>query len=417
MMRAEKGRDTEESHFAWDTEEGRFERVCAYVDMDAMLWNMRRMHERTESQVKMAAVIKADGYGHGSVPIARELENEDYVWGYAVATAEEALQLREAEIGKPILLLGYAFPYCYDMLAAHKIRPAVFTLQMAKELSEAALRTGRTVKVHIKVDTGMGRIGIPTGEAGVSFVRELAAFKGIEIEGIFTHFAKADAADKRDTMHQFARFTQFIEQIEKELGLFIPIKHCCNSAGILELPEMGMDMVRAGIALYGLWPSDEVRRDTVLLKPVLSWKSRVSYVKELEAGGSVSYGGTFTAQHRMRVATIPVGYADGYPRGLSGRGSVLICQKRCPILGRICMDQFMVDVSEVPDAEVGTEVTLLGADGNERITAEELGTLSGRFNYELVCGISRRVPRVYVKDGRVIAYKDDFWSRKTVTIG
>lgn len=394
--------------------EKHFERVCAYVDLDAMLFNMRSMHALIGPDVKIAAVIKADGYGHGSVAIAKELEKEDYVWGYATAAVEEALQLREEGIKKPILILGYAFPYCYELLAEHDIRTAVFTPDMARELSEAALRAGKTIRVHVKVDTGMGRIGILPGKDGVAFVRELMGLEGLEIEGIFTHFARADEMDKTETMRQFARFTEFAGRIEEELSLYIPMKHCSNSAAILELPELSLDMVRAGVALYGLWPSDEVRRDTVQLRPALSWKSHVSFVKELEAGCSVSYGGIFTAEHTMRVATIPVGYADGYPRRLTGRGSVLIGGKRCPILGRICMDQFMADVSGVPEAKVGTEVTLLGRDGGEEITAEELGELSGRFNYELVCNISKRVPRVYRKGGRPIAYKDEFYGSATV---
>ncbi len=406
MMRETDAQNTEEKKH--------FERVCAYVDLDAMLCNLRSMHAAVGPDVKIAAVIKADGYGHGSVAIVREMEKEDYIWGYATATVEEAVQLREADVKKPILILGYAFPYCYDRLAELEIRPAVFTLEMARDLSEAALRTGKTVKVHVKVDTGMNRIGIAPGESGVSFVRELMGMKGLEIEGIFTHFARADEADESETMRQFARFTDLLKRIEEELGLRIPIRHCSNSAALLELPEISLDMVRAGIAVYGLWPSDEVRRDSLQLKPVLSWKSHVSFVKEIGAGASVSYGGIFTAERPMRVATIPVGYADGYPRGLTGTGSVLIRGKRCPILGRICMDQFMADVSGIDGVSAGTEVTLLGEDGGEQITAQELGELSGRFHYELVCNINKRVPRVYIKDGEAIAYKDDFYGCDTI---
>ncbi|MDE5819715.1 MAG: alanine racemase [Lachnospiraceae bacterium] len=384
-----------------------FERVCAYIDLDAIQGNLRGIHAQMPDGAKLAAVLKADGYGHGSVAIARELEQEDSVWGYALAVAEEAYQLRAAGIQKPILMLGYTFPSCYEELIRQDIRPAVFSMEMAKDLSEAACRIGKTVRIHIKVDTGMGRIGIFPGEEGISFVDAVSKLDGLKIEGIFTHFAKADEADQTETLRQAARFTEFVSRIEQQLQLTIPIKHCANSAAALELPEFCMDMARVGIIMYGLLPSDEVRADVVKLTPALSWKSHIAFVKELEAGASVSYGGLFTAQRRMPVATIPVGYADGYPRSLTGRGSVLIHGKRCPILGRICMDQFMVDVSEVPDAKVGDEVILLGEDGGERITAEELGALSGRFNYELVCDINKRIPRVYVKNGKPVAYKDD----------
>ncbi|MCM1538563.1 MAG: alanine racemase [bacterium] len=384
-----------------------FQRVCAYIDLDAVKDNLHRIHARMPKGAKLAAVLKADGYGHGSVAIARELEQEDFVWGYALAVAEEAYQLREAGIKKPILMLGYTFPDYYEDLIRQDIRPAVFSLEMAKAFSEAACRIGKTVRIHIKVDTGMGRIGIFPGGEGVAFVDAVSKMEGLEIEGIFTHFAKADEADKTDTRRQAARFTELIARIEQQTGLVIPIKHCSNSAAILELPEFCMDMARVGIAMYGLLPSDEVRSDVVPLTPALSWKSRIAFVKILEAGASVSYGGLFTAKEAMPVATIPVGYADGYPRSLTGRGSVLIKGKRCPILGRICMDQFMVDIREVPDAKVGDEVVLLGEDRGERITAEELGTRSGRFNYELVCDINKRIPRVYLKGGKPVAYKDD----------
>lgn len=384
-----------------------FDRVCAYIDLDAIKKNLRGIHAHMPDGAKLAAVLKADGYGHGSVAIARELEQEEFIWGYALAVAEEAFQLREAGIQKPILMLGYTFSDCYEELIRQEIRPAVFSIEMAKELSKAAVRVGKKVKVHIKVDTGMGRIGIFPGEDGVAFVDAVSKMEGLEIEGIFTHFAKADEADKTDSLRQAARFTEFIGRIEEQLGIVVPIKHCSNSAAILELPEFCMDMARVGIAMYGMPPSDEVQIEEAALTPALSWKSHIVFMKEIEAGSSVSYGGLFTARETMLVATIPVGYADGYPRSLTGKGSVLIHGRRCPILGRICMDQFMVDVSKIPDVKVGDEVILLGKDNGEQITAEELGALSGRFNYELVCDINKRIPRVYLKNGKPAAYKDD----------
>lgn len=373
------------------------------VDLDAIIDNMRHMKENIAPNTKMTGVIKTDGYGHGSVPIAHALENLDFMYGFAVATAEEAKELRDNGVKKPILILGYSFPYSYEMLVREEIRPAVFRYDMISELSKAAKKVGKPVKVHIKVDTGMSRIGITPDEEGLKFIEALRKEDGIEIEGIFTHFAKADYADKADAGKQLAGFQNFIQMIRDRLHLEIPVKHCSNSAGILEMPEANMDVVRAGITLYGLSPSDEVSKDILALRPALSLYSHIVYIKTIPAGCSVSYGGTFTADKEMRIATIPLGYGDGYPRSLSGKGYVLICGKKAPILGRVCMDQFMVDVSNIPDASENDLVTLIGFDGEEHISAELLGDLSGRFNYELVCDLNKRLPRVYLQGNKTVA--------------
>ena len=254
----------------------------------------------------------------------------------------------------------------------------------------------------------MGRIGITPDEEGLEFVRFLMGHPELEVEGIFTHFAKSDEEDKTSANHQLALFQNFIDRIQTELGLTIPVKHCSNSAAILEMPQANMDMVRAGITTYGLYPSEEVRKDIVPLRAAMSLYSHIVYCKTIHAGQSVSYGGLFTAQKDTRVATIPVGYGDGYPRSLSGKGYVLIRGKKAPILGRVCMDQFMVDISEIPGVMEGDKVTLLGVDGTERITAEELGELSGRFNYEFVCDLGKRIPRVYRQHGEITEVKDYF---------
>lgn len=365
------------------------------VDLGAIEDNVRNMGKKLSPGTRIVGVIKTDGYGHGSVPIARTLEKMDIIWGFAVATAEEARELRQAGIGKPVLILGYTFPYCYEELARDEIRPAVFRSDSLGQLADAAKRAGKAVKVHVKVDTGMSRIGITPDGEGLKFIEELKDREGIEVEGIFTHFARADEADKTDAREQMERFEGFVDRAQERLGCPIPLKHCSNSASILEMRWADMDLVRAGIALYGLYPSDEVSRTAVELKPALSLYSSIVYLKTIHRGQSVSYGGTFTAPRDMRVATVPLGYGDGYPRSLSGKGYVLICGKKAPILGRICMDQFMVDVSDVPEAEEGQRVVLLGADGGLRISAEELGELSGRFNYELVCDFGKRIPRIY----------------------
>ena len=384
----------------------KYQRVYATVDLDAICYNMEQMHANLAPGTRMIGVIKTDGYGHGAVPIGRELEKLDYVFGYAVATVEEASILRHAGLTKPILILGYTFPYCYEELIRQEIRPAVFRQDSIDELAACAAKLHKPAKVHIKVDTGMTRVGIRPDESGLAFVEKVLNTEGIELEGIFTHFARADETDKSCARKQLDRFREFIRQIEETYDYSIPVKHCSNSAGIVELPEANMDVVRAGITLYGLWPSEEVSRNIVSLHPVLSLKSHIVYIKDVEAGVPISYGGTYVTPKKMRVATIPVGYGDGYPRGLSNKGYVLIRGKKAPILGRVCMDQFMVSVEEIPDAKEGDEVTLIGPDGTEQITMEELGGLSGRFNYELACDLGKRIPRVYIKDGTIVSVKD-----------
>lgn len=384
-----------------------YSRGWAEIDLDALHHNLKEIL-RCSGGASVIAVIKADGYGHGAVMLAREMEQIPGISGYAVATEEEAVSLADAGIKKPVMVLGYTFPENYREMARRGIRATAFTEEMLRDMSAAALSCGSVMKIHIAVDTGMSRIGIRPDDSGLAFVKKASETAGIEIEGLFTHFATADEADKTRTNAQFHAFYTFAERIRTELGISIPLCHCANSAGILELPDTRMDMVRAGIILYGLWPSAEVPHTAADLVPVLSLCSRIAFVKELEAGREISYGGTFTAPEPMRVATIPIGYADGYPRGLSNRGSVLIRGKRAPVLGRVCMDQFMVDVTDIPDAACGDLVTLIGTDGTEHISMEELGELSGRFNYEIACCLSKRIPRVYKKGGDRIGARDYF---------
>ena len=385
----------------------RYTRVRAVIDLDAILYNMNSMHQNISEDTKIMAVIKADGYGHGAAEVAECIEHLDYLAGYAVATVEEGLILRNHGIKKPILILGYAFPDQYDELIAADMRPTVFTREMAQELSQAAGEMGVDCPIHFAVDTGMSRIGYQvTGEAADEMA-QIARLPHIMVEGIFTHFARADEADKTSAKEQLALFEKMISMLE-ERGIRIPVKHCSNSAGIVELKEANMDMVRAGITLYGLWPSEEVRRDIIDLKPALSLITHVAYVKDLEAGRAISYGGTYVTKRPSRIATIPVGYADGYARGLSNKGAVLIHGKRAPICGRVCMDQFMVDVTDIPEIKMGDEVILIGSAGEETITMEEVGELSGRFNYEFVCNLGKRIPRVFRRNGKIIARKDHF---------
>lgn len=388
-------------------------RVCAEINLDAAAYNFKNMKENLKPDTKIIAVIKTDGYGHGAAPIARMAEAYAYVWGFATATVEEALLLRKAGIQKPVLILGFVFPDAYDELVRHEIRPAVFKLSMAKQLSEEAVRQGKTIPVHIKVDTGMSRIGFADDEESADLVKEIGDLPGIQIEGLFTHFAKADEKDKTYTMEQLSRYHRF-HQMLTDRGVEVALRHCSNSAGIFDIQEANLDAVRAGISIYGLYPSEEVDKFAVPIMPVLTLKSHITYIKTIAPGTKISYGGTFTAREAMKIATIPVGYGDGYPRSLSGKGHVLIRGKKAPITGRICMDQFMVDVTHIPDVREGDMVTLIGSDGGLELTMEDLGELSGRFNYELACDIGKRVPRRFWKDGRVVAEQDCFASDGTV---
>lgn len=376
-------------------------RVCAEIDLDAIAYNMGQMKNRIGGDARLIAVVKTDGYGHGAVPIAEMLEKFPYVWGYAVACLEEALELRRHGIKKPVLVLGCIFPDEYEEMVRYEIRPAVYTEEMADAMSEEARRQQKTAYFHIKVDTGMGRLGFPVCSGSADIIERISHLPYVELEGMFTHFAKADEKDKTYTMLQHKRFTQMIEQVEQRK---IPIRYfdCDNSAGIIDLPDLRHDLARAGISTYGMYPSDEVRKDAVDLKPALSLISHVTYVKEVEPGTPISYGGTFVAPKKMKVATIPVGYGDGYPRSLSNKGCVLIHGKRAKILGRVCMDQFMADVTEIPETKFMDRVTLIGKDGNDQITVDELAGLSGRFNYEFVCCLGKRIPRVYRRNGRLI---------------
>ncbi len=382
-------------------------RVCAEIDLDAILYNMESMRKKIPEHTKIMAVVKTDGYGHGAVPIAKVLEELPYLYGYAVATVEEGLILRKNGIKKPILVLGYVFPEHYQRVITEEIDPTVFTYEMAKELSEISESEGKSCRIHFAVDTGMSRIGYQVTREAAEEMARIFRLPHIIVEGIFTHFARADEADKTPSYLQMERFFKMIEMLE-ERDVSIPFKHCANSAGIAELPEAALDLVRAGVTLYGMWPSDEVDRSHMDLKPALSLKSHVAFVKRLPAGREISYGGTYTTTEARIIATIPVGYGDGYCRGLSSRGRVLIHGKSAPIRGRICMDQFMVDVTDIENVKIGDEVILIGRDGAEEITMEEVGNISGRFHYEFACALGKRVPRIFFKNGKEICTKDYF---------
>ena len=386
----------------------RYERVCALIDLDNVENNITQIEKVITAPQGIYAVIKADGYGHGAVPIATVLEKHDAVKGYAVATAEEALQLLDAGIRKEILVIGYTFPYAYADMINKGIRMTIFREDTLEELENISRDLGKKVIVHIKVDTGMSRIGISPFDEGLELIKKAIASEYIEVEGIFTHFARADETDKTSANEQFELFKSFVEGVEADTGFKFRVKHCSNSAAIIDMSYAHMDAVRAGIILYGLRPSDEVNMDSIDLKPVMSLVSHITYIKNVPQGTPVSYGGTFVTKRPTRIATIPVGYADGYPRALSNKSSVIIRGMKAPVLGRVCMDQMMVDVTFIPDAKEGDTVTLVGKEGDCVITMDDLSKLSDHLNYEFVCDIGKRVPRLFIKDGEYVYQKDYF---------
>ena len=375
-------------------------RYYADIDFDALAHNVSEIRRRIGERTKLCSVIKANAYGHGAVEFAQFLENGYTDW-FAVSSVDEGLELRNAGIKKPVLVLGTTFECQYKEAIKNDITLTVYTYDSAKRLSEAAVLCNKTANVHIKLDTGMGRIGFSVCEASADAIAAIAGLENIDVEGLFTHFACADMEDRETTNRQIKKYKKMVDML-LDRGIDIPLKHCANSAGIMEYSEVHMDMVRAGIILYGLYPSDEISHETIDLKPVMSLKSHIAYIKTIPAGTAVSYGGTYVTDKETVLATIPVGYADGYFRSLSNKGSVLIHGQYAPICGRVCMDQFMVDITDIPEVHEGDSVVIMGRDGDQMLSAEEISSLAGSFNYELVCEVSRRVPRVYYEHGRRI---------------
>ena len=370
------------------------------MDLDALAHNMREIRRLAEKDALVTAVIKADGYGHGAKKIAQTLLDNG-ADRFAIAVLDEGIELRNAGFGVHILILGFTDKERAEEIVSFNLEQAVYSWELAEAISKAAVKQNKTAKIHIKVDTGMGRIGLKTDRDSVQLIKKISQLPNIVIEGIFTHFAVADALDKAYTEEQYAKFTWICKELERE-NVRINVKHCGNSATIIDLPEMHLNMVRAGIILYGLKPSDEVMLDRIELKQVMSLKVRISHVKEIEAGQSVSYGRRFIAEKKSKIASLPIGYADGYTRMLSGKAEALVKGRRVPVVGRICMDQCMVDVTGIEDVKVGDEAVLFGKHGEGFIHIDELAEKLDTINYEIVCMISRRVPRVYVKDGKIV---------------
>ncbi|MDO4977790.1 MAG: alanine racemase [Eubacteriales bacterium] len=368
-------------------------RTYCQIDLNAIRKNIMNIREKAGEGPMLMAVIKANGYGHGACKIGHALK--DLVDYYGVATIEEAVELREDGLTLPILILGYNSPSLYHLNLNYDVDQTIYSFDTAKAMSEAAVAMGKTAKIHLALDTGMTRIGISPDEKGLVIAKEIADLPNVKIQGLFTHFSCADMVDKTYTFDQMERYDHFVEML-KEAGIEIPVKHICNSAGIMEFDHHRYDMVRSGIITYGLYPSDEVDFSSVELFPAMSWYSHVVNIMEPEMNRGVSYGATYVTDHPCRLATVSIGYADGYPRSLSNKGWVLIHGKKAPIVGRVCMDQMMVDITEIPNVELEDLVTLIGTDGEERISVEDMADLSGSFNYEFVCDVSERVTRVYL---------------------
>lgn len=382
-----------------------YNRVAAVVDLDAIYENLKELKNHIRPGTKVCAVIKTDGYGHGAVPIAKRVRGlADF---FAVATAEEGMNLRSNGIEEPILILGHTPASLYQKAIALGLRMNIYELSQAEAVSKLAVSMGKTAYLHMKLETGMNRLGFSANEESLQAAETMSRLPGVCLEGLFSHLARADETDKADAYRQAEIFKHFDEKL-RERGVEIPIRHIGNSAAMIDLPDLSYDMMRAGIALYGMYPSDEVFTDRVALKPALRLVSKVIFVKTIEPGETVGYGGTFTAERKTTIATIGIGYGDGYPRKLSGKADVLLHGKRAPICGRVCMDQLMVDVTDIPGVKEDDEAVLVGQDGNETITVEELSEMADTFNYEFVCDLGKRIPRIYVSGGRVVGEKDYF---------
>jgi alanine racemase len=374
-------------------------RAWAEIDLDAIAHNTREIKKLTGNKVEMMGVVKADAYGHGVLEVVRTLLDNG-VTQLAVSMLDEAIQIRKMGIDVPILVLNYTDPARADEIIHNRVTQTVFSTDLAQALSAAAVRLGKDVRIHVKVDTGMTRVGFIPGYNAVRNIMEISRLPGIILEGIFTHFASADESDKSYTLMQFERFMNLCTELTRA-GIHIPVKHVCNSAGILQYPEMHLDIVRPGIILYGLYPSREVA-GKIDLRPAMTLKANVIFVKDVDKDTYVSYGRTFRTDRKSRIATIPIGYADGYTRLMSNKGRMLVNGEYAPVIGRICMDQCMLDVTDLKhDVHVGDEVVIFGRQNGSCISVDEIADQVGTINYELVCIIGKRIPRVYLKEGKI----------------
>lgn len=381
----------------------KYYRVEADISLSAIRKNIMTMKNYIPADKKLLAVIKANAYGHGAIEVAKALD--DFADYYGVACIDEGMELRNAGIDKPILILGLTDDSEFYDVVNYDITQAICTLEQGKVLSDVAAKLGKIAKVHIKIDTGMNRIGFICRKESVADIKAITQLPNLDVEGIFTHYYKADEYDKSVALRQLSDYTMMIEWLE-EAGVTFKIRHISNSAGIMEMPNDTYDMVRSGISTYGLYPSEEMDKESCILYPAMELKSRIAYVKTVKKGETIGYGGTYTLTEDKKIATVGIGYADGYPRALSNQGRMLVHGQFAPIVGRVCMDQTMIDVSHIEDIKIGDEVVLAGRQGENFISVEELADMSASFNYEFVCDVNRRVPRVFFEDGKAVREKN-----------
>ena len=380
-----------------------FRAAYAEIDLDKIAYNMQNIKKLAETK-EIIAVVKAGCYGHGAIDVSTTLL-ENGATRLAIAVLSEGIELRKNNITAPIMILGFTPLYLGEDLIKYDIEQTVYDLDYAKELSNIALKLNKKAKIHIALDTGMGRIGFLPNEKSLEEVKEICSLEGLNVIGIFTHFSSADEADKEYTHMQFSKFKDFTDKLAK-IGIDIPLKHTSNSGAIIDSPETYLDCVRAGIILYGYYPSNEVNFKNLSLKPALTLKARVAHIKELDKDMYVSYNRTFKTTRKTKIATIPIGYADGYSRGLSNKGKVIVNGKFAPVIGNVCMDQFMIDVTDCGDVKVNDEVILLGEDGNLKFNADDMAKMLNTINYEVLCMIKDRVPRVYIKNNKIFDIKN-----------
>lgn len=378
----------------------KYNRVVSEINLDTIAHNTKQIRKIVNDKTDIMVIIKADAYGHGAVEVAKvALYNGASALG--VAISDEGIQIRNNNINVPILILGYTPETKIDEVIKYNLIQTVFTYEMAEAISKVATKLEKIAQIHIKIDTGMSRIGFLPNDKAIDDIIKISKLKNIEINGIFTHFATSDEIDKSFTYKQAQIYQNFVNKLEA-LGVYIPVKHVSNSGAIIDLPEFAFNMVRAGIILYGMYPSEDVDKSKIDLKPAMSLKTQVSYIKEISSNSPVSYGRTYYTKTNTKIATIPVGYADGYSRALSNKGRVLINGEYANIIGRICMDQFMIDVTHIPNVNIGDDVILIGEQNNKAVTAQEIARLIGTINYEVVCMISKRIPRVYIKNNAIL---------------
>ncbi len=373
--------------------------VWAEIDLDALAYNMKNIKALAKDK-EVIAVVKADCYGHGSVDTAPVLL-ENGASRLAVAVLTEGIELRNSGITAPIMILGYTPEYLGEELIKYDIEQTVYSLEYAHNLSETALSLNKKAKIHIALDTGMGRIGFMPDEKSLREVSEICSLPGLDVIGMFTHFSTADEENKDYTNEQFSKYMKFVEGLS-DLNINIPLKHVSNSGAIMDMPETfkDLDAVRAGIILYGYYPSDEVKKENLSLKPALTIKAKIAHVKEMDKNMYISYGRTFKTERKSIIATIPIGYADGYSRLLIPGAKVIVNGKFAPVVGRICMDQCMIDVTDVGTVKTGDEVIILGQSGDLKINADDYAEILGTINYEILCMFKHRIPKVYIRNNK-----------------